>query len=263
MLTYGFMQKALLVGMIIGVVGPLIGNFVVLRKMSVIGDGLSHVALSGVALSFVLGISPAIGAIVMALIAAWFLQKMRDKYEKQEEIAMAILMSGGIALALVLLGFSKGNSSSLTSYLFGSINSIDIKDVYMVILLAICIIIFVKRYFYQLFHISFDEESAKVAGIEVDYLNKLFVFMIAFCVVTAMRITGVLLISALMVIPVAAAFNIAKNFKEALITSIIFGEISVVLGITTSYYFDLPPGGSIVLIGIGIMGITFLKKGSR
>ncbi len=257
---YDFMQKAILGGFIIGGIAPLIGVFIVLRKMSLIGDSLSHVALSGVALSVILGGNPLFGGIIFSVLAALGIQKLRDTYSKYEEISLAVIMSGGMALAVVLISLSKNINVNFMSYLFGSISAISYVDIFIMGILALIILIFLKLYFYKLFYIAFDEESAKVSGIKVDQINKIFMVIIAFTVVIAMRIVGVLLISSLIVIPVAASMQVSKNFKMNIILSCVFGEISVLSGVILSYYFDVSPGGAIVLFSIILLLASILYK---
>ncbi|OPJ56378.1 metal ABC transporter permease [Alkalithermobacter paradoxus] len=259
-LSYDFMQRALFGGVIIGFIAPLIGIFIVLRRMSLIGDSLSHVALSGVALSAFIGINPLIGAVVFCVLGSLGIQNLRENYGKFEEVSLAVVMSGGIALAVVLMGLSKNIGISFMSYLFGSIGSISSFDIIVMCILAGIILIFLRIYFNKLFYISFDEETAKVSGIEVDLINNIFMILISFMIVISMRIVGILLISSLVVIPVAAAMQVSKSFKNTLILSCVFGEISVLCGIILSYYFDLASGGIIVLISIFILLCCVMYK---
>ena len=169
-------------------------------------------------------------------------------------------MSTGIALASVLMGFSRNIRGNFLSYLFGSVSAITTSDIYLMIVLSLVILLFIWKYYYKLFHMSFDEESARAMGIEVDLIGKIFIFLIAFTVVISMRIVGVLLISSMMIIPVAAAMQISKSFKETIIYGIIIAMVSVYGGITSSFYFDLPSGGSIVLISVFILMISIFFK---
>ena len=260
MLSYTFMQRALLGGMLVALIAPLMGTFVVVRRMSLIGDSLSHVALSGVVLAVLLGTEPVYGALGITLIGSWFIFFLREKYKEYEEISLAVIMSTGIALASVLMGFSRNIRGNFLSYLFGSVSAITTSDIYLMIVLSLVILLFIWKYYYKLFHMSFDEESARAMGIEVDLIGKIFIFLIAFTVVISMRIVGVLLISSMMIIPVAAAMQISKSFKGTIVYGIIIAMISVYGGITASFYFDLPSGGSIVLISVAIlMGSIMLK----
>lgn len=260
MLSYEFMQRAFIGGFIIAVIAPLMGNFVVVRRMSLIGDSLSHVALSGVVLAALLGFSSLAGAFLITILGSMFIFMLREKYRSYEEIALAIIMSGGIALASVLMGFSKNIRGNFLSYLFGSISSVSTEDIGFIIALSLVILGFVGTNYHKLINISFDEDAARASGVNVDIINRIFVVIIALAIVVSMRIVGVLLISSMMVVPVAAAMNVTTSFKNSLIVSVVIAMISVVSGITLSYYFDLASGGTIVLVSIAILIGSILWK---
>lgn len=261
--SYTFMQKALLGGLIVGFAAPLIGVFVVLRKMSLIGDSLSHVALSGVVLSIIAGVNPIIGAIVFSLSAALGIQKLRERYKEYEELSLAVIMSAGIALAVVLVGVSKNTSINFMTFLFGSISMITYREIVYMLCLTILIVIFIRKNMSSLFSISFDEESAKVSGIDVNKINIIFMMILALTIVVSMRIVGVLLISSLMTIPVACAMQLSKDFKSTIIIAIMVGELSVILGIIFSFYFDVASGGTIVLTSIAFLISSFFISKKR
>ena len=263
MLEYAFMQRALIGGLLVSIIAPFMGTFIVVRRMSLIGDSLSHVALSGIVLAALFGVEPIYGAVVITVIAAYFIFFLRENYASYEEISLAIIMSSGIALASVLMGFSKNIRGNFLSYLFGSITGISNQDIYIMIALSIIIFAFWGVNYYKLFHMAFDEESAKAMGIKTDKLGKIFIILIALCVVVSMRIVGVLLISSMMVIPVAAAMQYSLSFKQTINSSIIIAVISVIGGITLSFYFDLASGGTIVLISVIILIASILLKGRR
>ncbi len=249
-LQYGFMQRALVAGIVIGLLCPLIGIFIVLRRMSLIGDSLSHVALSGVAAGILAGVYPLGMSLIFSVFAALSIEKLRKSYEEYAEISIAIILSTGIGLAVVLISFAKSFNVDLFGYLFGSITTVLPRDIWLILILGGIMIVTIRLLYKELFYIAFDEVSAKLAGIPVGYINLLFIILIATTITLSMRIVGVLLVSSLMVIPVATSMQIAKSFKETTILSIIFAEISVILGIVIAYYLELASGGTIVLVSV-------------
>ncbi len=252
-LQYGFMQRALLAGIIIGLLCPLIGIFIVLRRMSLIGDSLSHVALSGVAAGIITGIYPLGMSLIFSVMAALAIEKLRKSYEEYAELSIAIILSAGIGLAVVLISLAKSFTIDLFGYLFGSITTVLPKDIWIITILGALIIITIKLLYKELFYIAFDEVSAKLAGIPVGYINIMFIVLIASTITLSMRIVGILLVSSLMILPVATSLQLAKSFKHATLLSIIFAEIAIIAGIFISYYLELASGGTIVLISVLIL----------
>jgi zinc transport system permease protein len=260
-LQYGFMQRAIVAGLVIGLICPLVGIFLVLRRMSLIGDSLSHVALSGVAAGILAGFSPVYGALLFSVIAAVSIEFLRKVYSKYAELSIAIILSAGIGVAVILISLSRSFSVDLFSYLFGSINTVTKRDLQAVIVLGVLVVLCIAYFFRELFFISFDEEGAILSGIKVDILNLIFIVMIALVITVSMRIVGILLVSSLMVIPVATGLQIAKSFKQAVWFSVLFAEISILAGIVISYYFELASGGTIVVFSVVLLlAILLLKK---
>ncbi|MEW9123997.1 MAG: metal ABC transporter permease [Thermotaleaceae bacterium] len=259
-LQYGFMQRALLAGSIVGILCPLIGIFIVLRRMSLIGDSLSHVALAGIAAGILTGIYPLGMALATSVVAALAIEKLRKAYEQYAELAIAIILSAGIGIAVVLISLAKSINVDLFGYLFGSITTVLPEDIKIIAVLGIVIILSVKLLYKELFFIAFDEEAANLAGIPVQKINVFFIVMIATTITLAMRIVGILLVSSLMVIPVAASLQIARSFREATFLSLIFAEIAVISGILLSYHFELASGGTIVLISVLILMVVLVLK---
>jgi zinc transport system permease protein len=260
LLQYGFMQRALLAGAMVGVICPLIGIFIVLRRMSLIGDSLSHIALSGVAAGMMAGVYPMATALAFSVAAAVGIEKLRKSYRQYEDLAIAVMMSAGIGTAVVLIGLSDSINIDLFGYLFGSITTVLRRDMYMVVIIGFIIILFVVLLYKELFHIALDEESARIAGIPVGAINLAFIVLIALTITLSIRIVGILLVSSLMVVPVAAGLQVAGSFRQVAVLSVIFAEVAVLLGIVVSYYLDLASGGTIVLISIVILVITILVK---
>lgn len=259
-LQYSFMQRALGAGIIIGVLCPLIGMFIVLRRMSLIGESLSHVALSGLVGGILLNIYPLFLALISSIIAALAIEKLRKSYAQYAELAIAIILSAGIGLAVVLMSFAKSLNVDLFSYLFGSITTVMPEDLWMILILGLFIIGFVKLLYKELFYIAFDEEAARLAGVPVKWLNMAFITIIAVTITLSMRIVGILLVSSLMVVPVATSLQIAKSFRHATLLSILFAQISVILGIIISYYLEIASGGTIVVLSVIILICVILYR---
>jgi zinc transport system permease protein len=246
---YEFMQRAFVVGILIAVITPCIGVIVVLKRLSMIGDSLSHSSLAGVAAGLAFGINPILGAVVSSVAAAFGIEKIRKSFPKYSEIAIAVIMSAGVGLAGILSGFVK-NSSSFSSFLFGSIVAIPDFELYMVIGLSAVVILAVILLYKELFYITFDEESAKLSGIPIKSINFIFTLLTAITISISARTVGTLVISSLMVLPVATAMQIAKSYKQTVIFSIIFAVLFTITGLYISYYADFKPGGTIVLVGV-------------
>ncbi|NLW23356.1 MAG: metal ABC transporter permease [Tissierellia bacterium] len=256
MLYYEFMQRSLIMGIMIGLIAPTIGYFLVLRRQAVIGDTLSHVALSGAAFGMLTNIYPVYTGIIFSIIAALGIEGLRKKYENYAELSLAIILSTGVGLASILI--SLGNTQGVLSYLFGSLALISNQDLILVIGIGIIIFTTIILFYRDLFYITFDEEGAHLAGISSKFLNHYFSILVALTVAISMRIVGVLLISSLMVLPVATSLLIANSFKSGLIYSNSFGIISVILGLILSFYFDLAPGGTIVLTALAILLLVII-----
>jgi zinc transport system permease protein len=260
MLQYSFMQRAILAGIIIGVICPLIGIFLVLRRMSMIGDSLSHVALAGVAAGMLTGTYPVVMALVFTVIAALSIERLRQSFGEYTELAIAIVLSTGIGLAVVLISMSKSFNANLYSYLFGNITTVMPQDLRIILWLGLGIVAAVFFLYKELFYIAFDENSARLAGIPIKWINIVFVVMIAATITLSMRIVGILLVSSLMVIPVATSLQLAKSFKQALVYAMAFAQIAVMLGMIISYIYELASGGTIVLISVMMLLVVLAYK---
>ncbi|SHG91580.1 metal ABC transporter permease [Tepidibacter thalassicus] len=263
MLQYGFIQRALMAGVIVGVLCPLIGVFIVLRRMSLIGDSLSHVALTGVVSGILLNVYPIVSALITSVIAAFAIEKLRKNYSEYAELSIAIILSAGIGIAVVLMSFVQSLNVDLFGYLFGSITTVLKEDLYMIGIIGFFIILFVKLLYKELFYIAFDEEGAKLSGIPVKWINLIFTIMVAATVTLSMRIVGALLVSSLMVIPVATSLQISNSFKQTTILSVIFAQVSIILGIIISYYLEIASGGTIVVLSIFILICVITIKNMR
>ncbi len=249
-LQYGFMQRALLAGAIIGIIAPVIGVFLVLRRLSLIADTLAHVALAGIAAGLLLGVNPILGALAAALLGAVGIERLRARGRLSGETALAIFLSGGLAVAVVLIGVGGGFNVSLFAYLFGAITTVQPQDLWLILALGLVVLGTVGVLYKELFALTFDEEGARVRGLPVDGLNLLLTALVAVTVVVAMRIVGILLTSALLVIPAVTALRLARSFRSALLFAVGASLLMVLAGMTASFYLRLPSSGAIVLLGI-------------
>lgn len=258
-LQYDFMQRAFIVGILIAIITPCIGVIVVLKRLSMIGDSLSHNSLAGVAAGLAAGVNPVLGAVVFSIAAAFGIEKIRKSFPKYSEIAIAVIMSTGIGLAGILSGFVK-NSASFNSFLFGSIVAISDFELYMVIALSVVVILAVIFLYKELFYITFDEEAARLAGIPIGIINFVFTLLTAITISVSARTVGTLVVSSLMVLPVASAMQLARSYKQTVAYSIIFAAVFTISGLFISYYANFKPGGTIVLIGVLTLMIILLCK---
>ena len=256
---YAFMRKAFAVGILLAIIVPCIGIIVVLKRLSMIGDALSHSSLAGIAAGLVFNINPILGAIIASLASAFSIEFIRKKLPKYSEMSIAIIMSAGVGLAGVLSGFVK-DSAAFNSFLFGSIVAITDFELYMVIGISILVIIAFILLYKELMYIAFDEEGARMVGIPVKAVNFIFTILTAFTVSIAARTVGALIVSSMMVAPVACAMKFAKSYKQTVLLSILFAVIFTIIGLSLSYYMGLKPGGTIVLCGVVFLILTLIIK---
>ncbi len=243
-----YMQLALVAGLVVGACAPLVGTFLVQRRMSLMGDGIGHLAFAGVAAGLALGTSPTWMALVVATLGAVLIEYLRTRSGAQGDVALAVMFYGGIATGVVLISKSDTGSASLLSYLFGSILTVDRSEVVMVVVLGLVIALVVGITQRAQFAIAVDEEWSRVAGLPVGFLNLVFAVLTAATVVTAMKVVGVLLVAALMVLPVACAQILAGSQRSILMMSAGLGMASVIIGLTLARWLGLAPGATIVLV---------------
>ena len=266
LLSYEFLQNAFLSGLIIGIIAPLLGLFIVVRRLALIADALSHVALAGIAGSlylsqqvfFFAALNPVYLGIASAIGGSLLIEKLRGAYRHYEELAIPVILSAGIGLGAIFISLSKGFGSDLIGYLFGSVSAVSRQDLVIVIIIAIIVVAYIRFMYKELFALSFDQDYAKVSGVNSRYIQMVFMIITALVIGASMRIVGILLVSSLMTIPVAAAMQLAKSFKGAMIYSIVFGETAVIVGLVTAYYLDIAPGGTIVITSIIILLLVLL-----
>ena len=252
MFQYAFMQKAFLVGILLAVIIPLIGVVVVLKRLSMIGDALSHTSLAGVALGLLLGINPIVGAVFICVMAAFSIEAIRKRFPKYAELSISIIMSVGIGLASVLSGWIE-DGAAFNSFLFGSIVAITDTEVMLVILVTVIVVVVFCLLYKELMFITFDEQGAVLAGVPVRKINFVITLLTAITVSVAARSVGALMVSSLMVIPVACAMQIANSYKKTVVYAVLFAIGFTVFGLILSYYFNLKPGGTIVLTGVVVL----------
>src|SRR5258708_4421689 len=255
---YSFMVRAFLAGGIVAIIAPLIGVFLVAKRYSLMADSLAHVSLAGVALGLLLGIYPVYTAIAVAIVAALVIEKLRSQRHVSGELALAMFMSAGLAIAIVLISFGHGFNIDLLSYLFGSITTVTTQDVLVISVLGTSILVLIAVLYQQFAYLSFDEEAALVSGVKTQWLNTLLMILTAVTVSVAMRIVGVLLIGALMVIPVVTATQLRKSFLQTIACAVVCSFVSVLVGLFSSFYFNLPAGGAIVVTSLGLFFVSLL-----
>ena len=260
LMTSGFFLKAFVGGVLIAVVAPLMGTFLVLRRLSMIGDTLAHVTIAGVALGFLLQVYPLVVGLIFALIASFAIERLRKAYKTYAELSIAIIMSGGVALASLFFTLGKNFNLNVTSYLFGSIYTLTELDIYVVAGVAVLVLIVVAVFWKELFLLTFDEDAAAVSGLPVRALNIMITVLTALIISVSIKIVGALLISALLTIPVACSLLIARGFRQSIIFSVIIAEIAAIAGLLVAGVWSLAPGATIVIILILILIATMIVR---
>lgn len=262
MFDYDFMQRAFIAGLFIAVLASISGNFVVLRRYSLMSETLAHSALVGVAVGLVAGYNPLWVAVFVAVGAAWLIEYLRSTFSLYSDAILAIILSGSLAVAVIIVSLGGAFNNSLFSYLFGSILSVSDADVMTIIIFGSISLSFLLLFSKELYFIAYDEEVAKTSGIKVKFLNFLLVSVVAIIIALSIRVVGSLLIGALMVIPTVAALQYRVGFRDTMLISLFFALFSVIFGMTLSYYYSLPSGATIVLsiIVIFIISLIINKK---
>ncbi|AXK34562.1 metal ABC transporter permease [Streptomyces armeniacus] len=253
MLQYDFMQRALIAALMVGIAAPAVGIYLVQRRQAIMGDGIGHIALTGVALGFLTSTNPVWMAVLVASVGAVGMELIRWYGKTRGDLALALLFYGGMAGGVMLINLApNGSNANLVTYLFGSITTVSESDVTTIVCLSAFVLAVSVGLRRQLFAVCQDEEFARVTGLPVRALNLLLAVTAAVTVTVSMRVVGLLLVSALMVIPVAAAQQTTRGFAATLGLSVFFGVLVTLSGTTLSYEADVPPGASIVLLAIGL-----------
>ncbi|WP_088102486.1 metal ABC transporter permease [Halalkalibacter urbisdiaboli] len=258
---YEFLQNALFTGLMIGFLAPMLGVFLVVRRLSLIADALSHITLAGIAASLLLakkfaffqGLNPLYIGMLFSVGGSLIIEKLRAVYKHYKEIAIPIILSAGIGVGVIFISLADGFNNDLFNYLFGSVIAVSRSDLWTIMSITVIVLIVLLLFYKELFFLSFDEEQAVVSGINRRLVHFIFIIMVALVIAASMRIVGILLVSSLMTLPVAAAMRLSRGFKQMFVYSIVFGEISVFGGLISAYHLNLAPGGTIVIIAVIIL----------
>ena len=256
-LEYPFVVRALLAALFTGLAAPADGTYLVQRRLALMGDGLGHVAVTGVALGLLTGTSPTVTAVIVAIIGSIVIEVIREQGRTGGDVALALLFYGGIAGGVMLTGLGGQSASTLNIYLFGSIATVSATDVWVTVALAAIVIALATGLSPQLFAVAQDQEFARVAGLNVRLYNMLVAVMAAVTVTVAMRTVGLLLVSALMVVPVATSQQLTRGFRATLLLAMGLGTLASLGGVVTSAYLPVAPGATIVLLALAGFAVAW------
>jgi zinc transport system permease protein len=259
-LQYTFIQRAYLAGSLIAVLCAMLGMYLVLRKLSLIGDGLAHVSFGAIALGLFLGIYPFYVAIPVVLAGSYFILRLTEKAKLYGDAAIGIVSAVGVACGIILASLSRGFNVDLFSYLFGNILAISSQEVYLSLGLSGIVMLIILLLYNDLFSVTFDEEFARISGIPADRINLILTFLTSITVVLAIKVVGIMLVSSLLILPAVTALQIARGFKGAMVISVLNAIVSVLLGITASFFLNIPAGATIVIINAAFFGMALLYK---
>lgn len=259
MLNYSFMQNALFVSVFISILCPCIGIFLVLRRYSMIGDTLSHASLAGITLGLLANQNPILGAFVFTSICGALIEFLRSYFKKYTDLILTIVLALGVGTAITIISSGKLHANA-DAFMFGSILTVTRFDMIMVVILSAVSVLTLIFLYHQLVYIAYDEEAARIAGVKVKLINYIFSILVASAISVSIRIVGVLVLSSMIALPVATALQLGKGFKLTLIFSIVFSVIDIMLGLFTSYYLNVAPGGFTALVSVGVLVVTLLTK---
>ncbi len=262
-LTYVFMQRALIASVIIGILCSVIGVYIVLRGMSFIGAGISHASFGGVALGYLLGVNPIFSAMVFSVLTALSIGSVARRSDIREDTAVGIFFSATMAFGILCIGLIKGYNVDLMGYLFGSILAVSKVDLYLISGVFLVVLPAILLFFKEFEFTSFDPEAAAVMGIPVKFLYYLLLALTALTIVASMKIVGIVLVSALIITPAAAAYQLTDNFRKMMILSIIIGIFSCICGLFISYYLDVASGATIVMLSTLIFFVSVIFSPKR
>ncbi|PYZ94280.1 metal ABC transporter permease [Salipaludibacillus keqinensis] len=269
---FDFLRYSLYTGLMIGFLAPILGVFLVVRRLSLMADALSHITLTGIAFSLLLGrhitmfagLNPVYMGMAFSITGSLLIERLRHVYRYYKELAIPIILSAGIGVGVVFISLADGFNNDLFNYLFGSVVAISQSDFQVVVTLTIVVTALLFLFYKELFFLSFDEEQAVISGIPKRSLHVLFMVLVALVIGISMQIVGILLVSALMTLPVASAMKWAKGFKQMFLYAVIFGEVSIVIGLFSAFHLDLAPGGTIVMANVFLLigSIALTRKRS-
>lgn len=258
--AFEFMQRAFVAGIAIAITAPLIGNFLVVRRYSLMADTLAHVSLAGVAIGLLTKQQPLLTAVIASVAAAVAIETLSKNKKIFGESVLALFLSGSLAVATIILSISGGFNVDLLSLLFGSITTVSSVDLWFITALAVLVILTITVLYKELFFASFDEQVAAAAGLRTRTMHLILVILAAITVSLAIRIVGILLIGALMVIPVITAMQYRLSFKRTMGLSVLFSLVAIITGLMISFYLNLPSGGTIVMIALGLFLLSLRAK---
>lgn len=268
LLEFDFIRYSFIAGILIGLLAPLIGTFIVVRRLSLIADALSHVTLGGIAFGMLLTkllaftINPVWTGILFSIAGSLMIERLRSVYKHYQELAIPIIMSLGIGLSVIFISFADGFNQDLFGYLFGSISAVTFNDVIVIFSIFVVVLLFIVLLYKELFILSFDEEYASIIGVP-RYVHLLFMLMVALVISASMRVVGILLVSSLITLPVASAMRLTRSYKELMIWSVIIGEFAVIAGLVAAFYLDISPGGVIVMLLVAILLLSIIIKKNK
>lgn len=268
LIEFDFIRYSFISGILIGLLAPLIGTFIVVRRLSLIADALSHVTLGGIAFGMLLTkllaftINPVWIGILFSIAGSLMIEKLRSVYKHYQELAIPIIMSLGIGLSVIFISFADGFNQDLFGYLFGSISAVTFNDVIVIFSIFIVVVLFIGLLYKELFILSFDEEYASIIGVP-RYVHILFMLMVALVISASMRVVGILLVSSLITLPVASAMRLTRSYKELMVWSVVIGEFAVITGLVTAFYLDITPGGVIVMLLVAILILSIMIKKNK
>ncbi|MBD2846745.1 metal ABC transporter permease [Paenibacillus sp. IB182496] len=260
MLQYDFMQRAFYAGGLIALMAPILGVYLMLRRQALMADMLSHVSLAGIAAGAVLGMNPTLTGFATAVLGALAVEFVRRGYRSYSEVSVAIIMIGGLSTAVVLMSLNPAINKGFSAYLFGSIVAVNQTQLTLMVITTVLGGLFFGLLRRPLYEMTFNEETARVSGVPVQWLSLGFSVVTGMIVASAMPIVGVLLVSSLIVLPAALAIRLAGSFAAALVLAVVFGLTGVLSGLSASYYLDTPPGGTIALLLLAMLGAGILLR---
>lgn len=261
-LSYSFMQRALISGFLLSIITSIIGAYLVLRGITFMGSGISHSAFGGIALGILLGINPLITAIIFSLVIVWIMPYVSRKARLKGDVPIGIFYTSAMALGAIFLSFHRGYSVDLFGYLFGNILAVSYEDIVITLFFLIILLLFEIKNYWKIIYIIFDSTSAEVAGINTFVLEEIILSLSAITIVLASKLIGIILISALLVIPVSIVLPWSKSLKEIIIFGSLISLLSIFIGLIISFYFNLPSGATIIVILTLLFFISLLLKNS-
>ncbi|WP_238906513.1 metal ABC transporter permease [Clostridium sp. YIM B02506] len=259
MLQYSFMQNAMMISLLISILCPCIGIFLVLKRHSMIGDTLAHSSLAGVSIGVLFGFNPLLSAFAFTSVCAVLIEVLKNYYKKYAEVILVIVLSLSVGIAITIMSSGK-IKSNVNSYLFGSILTVSTQDLITVGILSLITILVLIFFFDKLLYTTFDEEGAQVAGIKVKFINFIFSLLVAATVSVSIRVVGVLVLTSMIALPVATALQFNQGFKKTLFLSVIISVVDILSGLIISYYANCAAGGVISLVSVGMLILVILFK---